>query len=316
MHARLNSQPVARVCDLSLAEFRSRIEGPGLGVRIGPFDLRLVVHVQEIIGSLYVLYAWYPVLEGERVYSCHATLRPVTSFRQFPFRKVRLEVDGFAPHADAQRSHALTVLEWGINLVIALRFQCYLMLHTAALERNGKALLLPAAPGDGKTTLCAALAHRGWRLLSDEFGVLRPGAAEVLPLPRPMPLKNQSISVIRAFEPQAVLGPEIVGTRKGTVAHVQPPRHSVELDLQPALARWLVFPRWQAGTSLQFEELTKAEAFMRLATNAFNYEMHGEAAFESVRDVVAQSRCLALVYSELDQAVDVLTRIADADDPG
>ncbi len=98
-------------------------------------------------------------------------------------------------------------------------------------------------------------------------------------MPRPMPLKNQSIAVIRAFAPEAVLGPEIVGTRKGTVAHVRPPRHSVDLDMQPALARWLVFPRWQAGAALQFEELPSAEAFMRLATNAFNYEMHGEAAF-------------------------------------
>jgi hypothetical protein len=53
------------------------------------------------------------------------------------------------------------------------------------------------------------------------------------------------------------------------------------------------------------------EGFARLATNAFNYEMQGERGFTTVRDIVGQTRSYRLVYSELDQAVDVLTRMAD-----
>jgi predicted ATPase len=30
-------------------------------------------------------------------------------------------------------------------------------------------VILPAPPGSGKSTLCAALVTRGWRLLSDEL---------------------------------------------------------------------------------------------------------------------------------------------------
>ena len=64
-------------------------------------------------------------------------------------------------------------------------------------------MLLPAAPGSGKTTLCAGLSLRGWRLLSDEFGLIRPGTTDLVPVPRPMALKNESIDVIRQFDREA-----------------------------------------------------------------------------------------------------------------
>jgi HprK-related kinase A len=295
------------VADLQADEFRSRIAGPGLGVRLGPFDVKLVVRVPEIVEPLRNLYAWYPVLEDERVFGIHGALSGVLSPRHRPFRRARFAVDGVAPHEDMPRSQALAVLEWGINLVVAMRFHCYLLLHMAVLERHDGALLLPAAPGHGKSTLCAALAHRGWRLLSDEFGVLRPGAARLIPVPR----KNESIEVIRRFAPEAVLGPVVAGTRKGDVAHVRPPRVSVERAAETAPPRWLVFPRWRRGAALEMAELPQSEAFMRLTTNAFNYEMHGERGFTTVRDVVAAARCFRLVYSDLDEATAALNRLAD-----
>jgi HprK-related kinase A len=298
---------------LTLAEFRARLRGGGLGLRIGPFDFRMQARVAELHEPLYTLYSGYPVLDHERVFSAHVQLRERRSLRMGFVRKVRFSVDGRVPHEDMPAEQAIAVLEWGINLVIALRFHCFLMLHAAVLERNGFALLMPAAPGSGKTTLCAALAHRGWRLLSDEFGLLRPGTVSLIPIPRPMPLKNQSIGVIRAFLPQAILGPEIPGTRKGTVAHVRPPASSFEGASRGAPGRWIVFPQWMAGAPLSLQPMSKAQGFMNLATNAFNYEKHGESGFETVRSLVDRARCFSLVYSNLSEAVDVLGRLADDD---
>jgi HprK-related kinase A len=303
-----------RVGDLSLDDFRALAAGPGLGVRIGPFDVLARVRVPAILPPLKLLYAHYPVLEGERVYSMRVELRPVRQ-RRPPFeRRVRFEVDGQAVHEDLPVGQALAVLEWGINLVVAMRFYSFLSLHTAVLERQGRALVLPAAPGEGKTTLCAALSHRGWRLLSDEFGLVRPGTTALVPIPRPMPLKNESIAVIRRFAPEAVLGPEIPGTRKGTVAHVQPPRDSVDQQDETAEIAWLVFPRWRAGAPLGLETVPSHEAFMRLATNAFNYDKLGERGFTTVRDLIAGTRSYRLVYSDLDEAIAALNRLADESD--
>lgn len=298
---------------LSSDEFEARLRGSGLGVRVGPFDFNIRARVDGLYGPLHTLYAHCPVLAPGGLRSAHVNLRRATAIPFGSQPKIRFDVDGHVPHGDLPAGQALAVLEWGINLVIALRFQCFLLLHSAVLERNGRALLLPAAPGHGKTTLCAALAHRGWRLLSDEFGLIRPVSSQLVPIPRPMPLKNESIAVMRDFAPDAVLGPDIPGTRKGTVAHVRPPAESVARSAETAPAGWVVFPRWAAGVTLALRELPKAEAFMRLATNAFNYDKHGEAGFESLRLVIDGSRCFSLAYSNLAEAVETLTRLADDD---
>lgn len=301
------------VGSLAPADCAARLAGEGLGLRIGPFDVHLRAQVPGLSGPWQRLYHDYPLLDRERVFSCHLDLREVWQLVPKPRRRLRFTVDGRRPHEDMPGGQGLAVLEWGLNLVVALRFQRFLMLHAAVLERDGRALLMPAQPGHGKTTLSVALAHRGWRLFSDEFGLVRTGSTRFVPIPRPMPLKNASIAVIRAFEPMADIGPEIPGTIKGTVAHVRPPQDSVASAQSGAPAAWVVFPRWQAGVSLSLEEVPKAEAFMLVATNAFNYEMLGEPAFETVRNLVDTTRCFRLVYSDLDEAIAAFDALARDD---
>jgi len=309
-----NPGSATQVGSLTSVEFGRRLSGGGLSIRVGPFDLRLQIPIERLHAPLFSLYRDHPLLDGERVFSCHAVLKDVWQLGRRPGRRIRFSVDGMIPHEDMPAEHGLPTLEWGLNLAIAMRFHCFLMLHAAVVERNGRALLLPAWPGHGKTTLCAALVHRGWRLLSDEFGLLRPGGIELTPVPRPMPLKNESIEVMKAFAPEAVLGPIIPNTRKGTVCHVKPPKTSVERAAETARAAWIVFPRWIAGASLALEPISKIEGFMQLATNAFNYELLGEHAFVAVRDTVASARCFRLAYSDLGTAVTALTQMADEDD--
>jgi len=302
------------VSGLSPGDFGKCLSGPGLGVKIGPFNALIATDIGSLAAPLYRLYEDYPLLPHDSVYSFHTRLQKRRASPRFYRRLVRFSVDGRTPHEDLPVAQALPVLEWGLNLVVALRCHCFLMLHSAVLERNGRALLLPAAPGDGKTTLCAGLSHRGWRTLSDEFGLIRPDTSEMIPIPRPMALKNESIDIIRDFAPEAYIGPATPNTRKGTVAHVKPTADSIARQSEAAPASMIVFPRWVVGADLSLQEITKGEGFMRLATNAFNYELLGEAAFRSVRDIVAQARCYRLVYSDLEEATTRLAELADSDD--
>ena len=48
-----------------------------------------------------------------------------------------------------------------------------------------------------------------------------------------------------------------------------------------------------------------------LATNAFNYEMLGELAFGAVQRLVTTAKCYRLVYSDLADAVPLLSEIAN-----
>jgi HprK-related kinase A len=145
--------------------------------------------------------------------------------------------------------------------------------------------------------------------------LVRPEGGQLLPLPRLIPLKNESIEVIRKFRPDAIIGPSFLETRKGTVAHVQPPVDSIRRAQEPARPRWFVFPRWVADAPLTLEPMPKSQAFLMVATNAFNYEVLDETAFRLVSEMVRACDSYSLIYSNLDEAVNALDELArDGDD--
>lgn len=300
-----------KVEQFSLDQLRTLLAGSGLRVKAGPFNLSIQTCLPSLTDQLYRMYSHYSLVDETEIAEFHVRIIPKHSIRRPFVRLIQFQVDGRAPFPPVPVEQALATLEWGINLVIAMRVNHLLLFHSAAVERNGHVLLLPAWPGSGKTTLCTALIHRGYRLFSDEFGLMDPQSGEFFPLPRLMPLKNQSIGVIRDYLPEAVLGPEIPGTLKGTVAHVRPPQESIERADETAKPRWIVFPKWSAGAALRLESLPQSEAFLLLASNAFNYEVLGETAFDAVTSLVRNCECRKLVYSDFDSALAALGELTD-----
>ena len=176
----------------------------------------------------------------------------------------------------------------------------------------GERIAITGASGSGKSTLCAALVSRGWRLFSDEFGLVRIDDGLLVPLPRPTPLKNKSIDVIREFAPGLEFGPAFHGTRKGTVAHLRTPDASVAQAHIPAPPGWLVFTRYQAGAPLNLKAIAPPQAFLKLTNNSFNYRLLGLQGFQAVTRLVRNCDRYILSYSNLDEAIDRLNQLADA----
>ncbi len=299
------------VGDLSRREFGDHLKGEGLPLRFGPFSLRVRSDIESYASLAHRLYQPYPLSDTVGIFDFHVEISAPHGLRRWVRRQACFSVDGqmaFAPYTEA---HAFPALEWGINWCVATRAHHLLLLHSAVVERNGQAILLPASPGYGKSTLCTALVHSGWRLLSDEFGLVRPEDGMMLPLPRLIPLKNESIEVIKKFRPEAVFGPAFLGTRKGTVAHVRPPVDSIQRSQETAKPRWLVFPRWVAREPLMLEPIPKSQAFLMVATNAFNYEVLDSTAFRLVTEMVRSCDAYSLIYSDLEEAVRVLNKLSD-----
>lgn len=55
------------------------------------------------------------------------------------------------------------------------------LLHSAALARDGEVFLCPGRSGAGKSTLCRLAAAAGWRVVSDELNVLAGDTVEQVP---------------------------------------------------------------------------------------------------------------------------------------
>lgn len=298
-----------RVADLGLEEVGNRLKRDGLNIRFGPFNIRVRSQLGSIAQFVDSYYREYPLAAVEAIIDFHIEIARGKNLRRWLRPQCRFSLDGHSPFAPYHEEHAFPALEWGINWCIATRAHHLLMLHSAVVERNGLAILFPAWPGHGKSTLCTALIHSGWRLLSDEFGLVRPEDGLLLPIPRLIPLKNESIDVIKRFRPEAIVGPSFYGTRKGTVAHVRPPIESIERAQETAKPRWLIFPRWVADAPLSLESVPKSQAFLMVATNAFNYEVLDQTAFRLVAEMTESCDSYSLVYSNLDEAIAALDEL-------
>ena len=212
---------------------------------------------------------------------------------------------GDVPFQPMEVGHSHAMFEWGLNWAIASFMHTHLIIHSAVVEWKGKGVLLSAVSGSGKSTLSAELSLQGWRLLSDELAMIDAGL-KLIPLARPVSLKNSSIDLIGYRHPSAVIGPLARDTHKGTVGHLKVSGESIALGLQPAIPKLIIFPKWTAGSPLRVTPLGAGQAAMRLIDQAFNYSILGTEGFERLVAVVRNTEAWELEYSSLDEAREAL----------
>lgn len=295
-----------RIAELSVDALLERLSSSGLAVDFGAARSRVRSSLRPLADMLRTVYGGYPVEDATGFFDLTVELRPVPGIRRFVRPQCEVVCDGVRELEPFPLDTPLPLLEWGTNYGLATRLFCYLMLHAGVVERGGRAIVMPALPGSGKSTLTAALTLRGFRLLSDEFGVVRLEDSRLMRMLRPLALKNESIDVIRRFDASAVIGPSFPKTHKGTVAHLAPLAHHVDARHEVADPALVVFPRFDASAGVNLEPVKKARAFARLANNSFNYHALGPQSFDALGRLVEESSCWQLQYGDLEGAVAAL----------
>jgi len=292
-----------RVESLAPQALAQRLGSGGIGLDFGAAQARILADAPGFEEAFRAVYGGFEANEPAGFFDVTVRLRRARGLRRVVRPQVELVADGESTFAPFPADTHLPLLEWGMNFLFAQRLGCHLLLHAGVVEDGGRAVILPAMPGSGKSTLTAALATRGFRLLSDEFGVVRFDDGQLLPLLRPLALKNESIEVIAKFAPQARIGPRFPRTRKGTVAHMAPDEQAIARRHEPARPALIVFPRYDPGVECVVEPEKRSRAFTRLSVNSFNYEMLGPAAFDAVARLVESCAVYRLAYRDLDRAV-------------
>jgi HprK-related kinase A len=283
----------------------------GLVMRTGPVTVRARTRLPDVARSVAALYADYPLgTETDFVDFDVSILRP-RGPRAWLRPQVQFEMDGHRPFNPLAADQGFPLLEWGLNWCVYSNCHQLLVLHAAVVERGGRALILPAPSGSGKSTLCAALALSGWRLLSDELALID-AQGRLVPMPRPVSVKNQSIAVLEARFPALRFGSRVEETVKGVVAHFAAPADSIRRADERAVPAWIVLPRWRAGAPPTLEPMERARAFMALVENSFNYDLFGAVGFERLATVVEGCRGFRFEYGDLDDALRTFDALAAA----
>lgn len=298
-----------KVGSLPEQALRQQLSEPGIRLRTGPFVFSIRSSIPALATSIRLLYADHDLESAETFADFHVCLRRPRSLRYLYGKQVFFEFEGHSHFRPLPLEQAFPMLEWGMNWCISTHAQQYLIIHAAVIERDGLAVVMPAPPGSGKSTLCAGLVSRGWRLLSDELAMVRLADCALVPLARPISLKNQSIEVMRAFAPDLLISPPIHDTTKGTVAHLKPGPSSVERVNETAMPAWVIFPKYESGSPTSLTPHPKGQAFMELGQQSFNYAKLGQPGFETLAALVDHSLCFDFRYSSLDEAIEAFNSL-------
>jgi HprK-related kinase A len=299
--------------DLTEKELAARFHGRGLVISSGPFRFRIKTHIEAVQRGIKLLYTDYPVPDEGEFIDFTVTLRQSGGIRRWWHPQVNFDFGGMAPFLPLPLDHAYPLLEWGMNWCISSQVQYCLNIHAAVIERNGFALIMPAPPGTGKSTLCAALVTHGWRLLSDELTMISLNDRMVMPLVRPISLKGKSIEILQAFSPNAVFNEPTRNTIKGTVTHMKVPRDHIDRCHERVPPRWIVFPKYVPNSMPVLTPKSRADSLIELGRNAFNYMVLGLTGFETLVQVVSRCSCYDFQYSQLDDAISIFDDLANTE---
>jgi len=298
---------------LPATELRERLHNAGIWLRTGPFSVLIRSRIPSVAEGLTDLYGQFEVRDTREAFAdFHVSLNAPNVLRRWLRPQVDFSFDGQLPFKPLPFDQAYPMLEWGLNWCVSMHAHQYLIIHAAVVEKNGRAAILPAPPGSGKSTLTAGLILSGWRLLSDELTLIDRKTGLIHPLPRPVSLKNQSIPVIQAFSDKAFINRPSHDTAKGTVAHMRPPKESVRRQHEPAQPAWVIFPKWSNNAVTELAPRSSAQTFMFLAQNAFNYSHLGADGFRVGTQLIDHVDCYDFAYNQLDEAVRVFDNLADS----
>ena len=218
-------------------------------------------------------------------------------FRIAPFdRTIEVPVD-----ADALRRETHL---WGVPSMVTFTRQGDLSLHAAAVERNGRAVIVAAPGRHGKTTLALALHEAGCRLLTEDIArVQMQPHASVLPGPAMLRMRSDPgiPDGMRLAEMGARAVLEIMPERRGdggpvplaaiVLLHVG---EGPELRLERADNAAAIRDMWALAFRIP-ETVDRTRTFQQLAdltTAVPVYSFHRPMTFETLPDVVAQVMAL------------------------
>jgi len=163
--------------------------------------------------------------------------------------------------------------------------------HAAVLEFAGRAFMLVAASGGGKSITTWALLHHGFRYLSDELAPVNLETMEVYPYPHALCLKDQP--------PGAYPLPEKILCTSRTL-HVPTEELPSGIGIGPTPLAAVLFLRYSPKASAPtMVPISKAGAGARLFASALNPLAHPGDGLDGAIEIVTRSACFELITADL-----------------
>lgn len=186
--------------------------------------------------------------------------------------------------------------------------------HAAAMGRGDGLLMLPGLSGNGKSTLTAYLAARGWDYAGDDIVALTQadgGPLLATPFPTAVSLKPGSWDVLAAHYPEIADLPTISYAEKKARFLPLPAQRLVGATPGERAVRLIVFPRFDPQATGEAEPISTLDALLELIAAGFTAGDRLERArLDRFFDFLEAAPKYRLAYPSLEAAERGLSALA------
>ena len=199
-------------------------------------------------------------------------------------------------------SDLLYALEKDITVELQKQRPDLFFLHSAAVEWRGKAYLLAAESGSGKSTTTWALLHHGFGYLSDELSPVDLRTLTVLPYPHALSLKR----------PPPAYPLPTSAMHLGRTIHV--PVHDLpgRVVTQPIPIGGVFLVRYSSEARAPVvARVSAATGAAHMYTTALNALAHRDAGLAAVAHIAESVPCFALTSAHLPETCTLLRSVVE-----
>jgi hypothetical protein len=176
----------------------------------------------------------------------------------------------------------------------------FLAVHAAAASFDGRAVLMPAPPDSGKTTLVAGLTRAGFQFLGDEVALIEPQSALLHPFLRPLLVERSSMTVLHGLASEL---PAVYERFRGVRYHVAAEDLRTGSIGSPCPVGYVVLPAYRAGSDTSLRSISRATALIRIADQLFSQPGIDKRGLRTLAEVVERARCFELQIGDLATAI-------------
>lgn len=249
----------------------------------------LAAHLTSVLGSLRC--------EPTDVAADYAIARP-------PSSPARLFLNGELLLESWASVDVLSYLLWHINAAATERTTEHVLLHAAAAEAHGRAVILCAPMEAGKTTLVAALVLAGLRYLTDEAVAIRPLDGAIVPFPKALSVDPGSWLLLPELKPHA----STVEAQQLLAQQWQVPPQMIRDDAvsSGAVPAVIVLPQYVAGAATSLEPITPGTALVEVLQQTFHVERQRARDMSVLAAVLQGCTCYRLRSGDLGESRDLV----------
>jgi len=271
---------------------------------IGPVPVLLSSALPGVAADFHELYGTYEVQAptGNEFEIRVIAKRSARSLRRY----YHVVANGESLFAMRNENEILPHVEWAINTMVATRMSQYLQIHASVVARDGRAIICPGRPGQGKTTLAAALLTRGWSYLSDEFALFNPQTQLLEPYPKALCIKAGSFDVLRRMRLPIDVDRVYYKGEKGRVTLLDPLKIRPNIVAGHCRLDMVIFPEVNHSSTPVIANVSRAQTVFELTRCSFNFGKFREPGFNLLADVVEQVGCYRLCCGHLGTTCDLV----------